>query len=178
MPRIPRDKNRDSALVLMRDPYGFIAKRCCADRSDLFPTRLMLQTTICMTGREAAELSYDPRHFVRHGATPGRIRKTLFGPGGVQGLDDEAHRHRKRMFMSLMTRHQIARLVEMTADWWRIYTRNWAMGRVVLYDQSREILCRAVCAWAGVPLAEAEVGWRTQELSALFEYAGSVGPKH
>jgi len=179
MPRIPRDKNWDSTLALMRDPYGFIAKRCRTYGADLFQTRLMLQTTICMTGREAAELFYDPRHFVRHGATPGRIQKTLFGQGGVQGLDDEAHRHRKRMFMSLMTPDQIGQVVAMTADWWRIYIRKWAMmERVVLYDQSREILCRAVCAWAGVPLAEAEVGRRTQELSALFEYAGSVGPKH
>src|SRR3546814_10136908 len=42
----------------------------------------------------------------------------------------------------------------------------------------QELLTRSVCGWAGVPLPEAEVGRRAAELTALFDYAGSVGPKH
>lgn len=179
MPQIPRDKNPDSTLALMSDPYGFISKRCRRYRSDLFETRLLLQKTICMTGPEAAELFYDPSRFVRSGAPPGRVEKTLFGQGGVQGLDDEAHRHRKRMFMSLMTPEQIGRLAETTAEWWRTYARRWSsMDEVVLYDELHALLTRSACAWAGVPLKESEVGLRTRELTALFDYAGSVGPKH
>ena len=179
MPRIPRDKRFDSTLALFRDPYEFISKRCQRYGSDLFQTRLLLRKTICMTEPQASELFYDPSRFMRRGAMPDRIQKTLLGRGGVQGLDDEAHRHRKQMFMALMTPERIGQLGELTADWWDTYARKWAaMDRVVLYDEVREILTRAVCAWAGVPLAESEVGWRTRELTALFDYAGSVGPKH
>ena len=179
MSYIPRDKNPDSTLALMSDPYGFISKRCRRYHSDLFETRLLLRKTICMTGPEAARLFYDPSRFVRSGAPPGRIEKTLFGQGGVQGLDDEAHRHRKRMFMSLMTPEQIRQLAETTADWWRTYARRWSsMDEVVLYDELHELLTRSVCTWAGVPLKESEVRRRARELTALFDYAGSVGPKH
>lgn len=179
MPRIPRDENFDGTLALVRDPYGFVSKRCRRYGSDLFETRLMLRETICMTGPEAAELFYDGGRFVRRGAMPGRVQKTLLGRGGVQGLDDEAHRHRKRMLMALMTPKRIGRLAETTAELWDVYARKWeSVHEVVLYDEARELLTRAVCAWAGVPLAEAEVGRRTRELTALFAYAGAVGPKH
>lgn len=179
MPRIPHDKSPDSTLALLRDPYGFIAKRCRRYESDLFQTRLLLRPTLCMSGPEAAQLFYDTSRFMRSGATPARLQKTLFGRGGVQGLDDEAHRHRKEMFLSLMTPERLARLAEATAREWKAYAHTWAsMDRIVLYDQSRELLTRAVCAWAGVPLEESEVGRRTRELTVLFDYAGAVGPKH
>lgn len=179
MPPIPRDESPDGTLALARDPYGFISKRCRRYRSDLFETRLLLQKTVCVTGPRAAELFYDPDRFARSGASPGRLRKTLFGEGGVQGLDDEAHRRRKRMLMSLMTPERIGQLAQTTAGLWHTCARKWeSVDEVVLYDEARELLTRAVCAWSGVPLAESEVRQRTRELTALFEYAGSVGPKH
>jgi len=179
MPPIPHDLSFDSTFALLLDPYGFISKRCRRYGADLFQTRLLLRPTICMTGPEAAELFYRQDLFARRGAAPGRIQKTLLGQGGVQGLDGEAHRHRKQMFMSLMTPERIEELKERTADWWRTYARKWAtMERVTLYDEMQELLTRSVCGWAGVPLPEAEVGRRAAELTALFDYAGSVGPKH
>ena len=47
-----------------------------------------------------------------------------------------------------------------------------------LSGDPRDPDARSVCAWAGIPLPEAEVNQRTQELNALFEGAGSVRPKH
>lgn len=179
VPRMPRDEDFDSTLALLRDPYGLISKRCRHHGTDLFETRLLLRRTICMTGPEAAELFYDQDRFSRRGAAPGRVQKTLFGRGGVQGLDDEAHRHRKQMFMVLMTPERIQHLGELSAEQWRIHARNWeSMDRVVLYDEVQEILTRAVCAWAGVPLPEPEVRRRTAELTALFDSAGAIGPRH
>jgi fatty-acid peroxygenase len=102
MPEVPRTRMPDATLALIDDPYRFISKRCRKFGSDLFETRLMLQRATCMTGPEAARLFYDESRFIRRGAMVGRIQKTLLGKGGVQGLDDEAHRHRKQMFMSLM----------------------------------------------------------------------------
>ena len=88
MARIPREKSFDATVALLRDPYEFVSKRCRRYGSDLFQTRLMLRKTICMTGPESAELFYDQSRFMRQGATPGRIQKTLFGRGGVQGPAD------------------------------------------------------------------------------------------
>ena len=76
-------------------------------------------------------------------------------------------------------RLQVQRLVDLAEQGWRRAARGWtSASRVELYTQVREILCRSVCAWAGVPLREDEVGLRAAQLTALFESAGSVGPKH
>jgi fatty-acid peroxygenase len=179
MTQIPREKSPDSTLALILDPYGFISKRCLHHHSDLFQGRLMFQDAIFMSGPEAAELFYDQDRFMRSGALPARIQKTLFGQGGVQGLDNEAHRHRKQMFMSLMTPERIGRLTEVTAGWWRTYARRWtSMDKIVLYDELHTLLNRSVCSWAGVPLEEPEIDQRTREITPLFEYAGSIGLKH
>lgn len=179
MNEMPREKSFDSTLALLRDPYGFIAKRCQAFGTDLFEARVLLRKTICMTGKEAAKLFYDEDRFTRIDAAPGRIEKTLFGQGGAQGLDGEEHRHRKAMFTSVVTEERVAELARINADCWRAAARQWAsMDRVILYPATQEILTRAVCSWAGVPLHESEVSKRTRELTALFDYAGAVGPKH
>jgi fatty-acid peroxygenase len=179
MARIPRDRSWDSTLSLLFNPYGFIRDRCRRYRADLFETRLMLRRTVCMTGPLAAEVFYDQRKFVRRGAMPERIRRTLIGRGGVQGLDDAAHCHRKQMFMSLMTRERISELTETVHHWLRAYSLRWAsMDRVTLGHELPEILTRAACAWSGIPLEEDEVATRTRQLTAMFSYAGAVGPKH
>ncbi|QRM35266.1 cytochrome P450 [Microvirga sp. VF16] len=179
MHRIPRDNSFDSTLALLREPYDFVSERRRRFGSDVFQARLLLRKTICMTGPEAAKLFYDPRRFIRHGAMPEPIRKTLLGQGGVQGLDDQEHRHRKEMFVSLMTPESIGRLGDLVADHWRAQAHRWAsMGRVVLYPELHPILTRAVCTWGGVPLAETEVARRTRELVALFDAAGGVGARH
>jgi fatty-acid peroxygenase len=41
-----------------------------------------------------------------------------------------------------------------------------------------ELLTRVACAWSGVPLPEADVALRTRQLTAMFDYAGSIGPRH
>ena len=179
MPPIPQESRLDSTLALLLDPYRFVSRGCRRHGSDLFQARVLLRPTICLTGPKAAELFYQQDLFVRRGAAPGRVQKTLFGRGGVQGLDGQAHRHRKQMFMSLMTSERIDHLRELVGNFWRVYARKWAtMDQIVLYDEMQELLTRAVCKWAGVPLSEPEVGRRTAELTALFDYAGSVGPKH
>ncbi|MFD2835959.1 hypothetical protein ACFS3C_03080 [Azotobacter vinelandii] len=170
MHRIPRDKGLDSTLALLHDPYRFIARRCRLHGSNLFETRLLLRKTLCMSGAEAARLFYDPERFVRHGAMPPRLQKTLFGVGGVQGLDGEAHRHRKHMFVALlMDAERVAQLVEAVRGEWRTCARRW---------ERMEKGGALRCAWAGIPLAEEEAGPRAREIALLFDYAGSVGPKH
>jgi len=177
---LPRERSPDSTLALARDPYRFIAKRCEHHGADAFATRILLQRTICMRGRDAAALFYDQDRFRREGAMPRAIVKTLLGRGGVQGLDGVAHRHRKQMFMAMMTPDRISALRGRFIESWRAAAQQWQSTNqpVVLYDAMHEILTRAVCGWAGVPLAEHEVAQRTRELTALFDHAGNIGPRH
>lgn len=180
MATMPRASQPDSTLAMLRDPYGFISKTCARLGSDVFRTRLLLRPTVCMTGPDAASVFYDESRFTRIQAAPGRIQKTLFGVGGVQGMDGEPHRHRKKMFMSMMSDRAIRRVGELSGKWWQSYAASWnrAGNPIVLYRAVQEILTRTVCEWAGVPLPESEVRRRTRELVALFDYAGRVGPKH
>jgi fatty-acid peroxygenase len=108
MPDMPQDSSPDATLALLRDGYDFIRNRCRELDTDVFRTRIGLEQTICMRDAEAARLFSDTERFQREGAAPSLARKTLFGEGGVQGLDGEPHRHRKAMFMSLMTPQRAA----------------------------------------------------------------------
>lgn len=179
MPHIPRDKTLDSTLSFARDGYLFIMNRCDRYRSDLFQTRLLLRKSICMRGEEAARLFYDEGRFERSGVAPARVQETLFGRRGVQGLDGAPHCRRKEMFLSLMSTEAIARLADLSAGQWRAYATKWAkQEQVVLLDEACEILCRAVCMWAGVPLVESDVSKRTRDFAAMIEAGAAVGPRH
>ncbi|MFR9777322.1 cytochrome P450 [Micromonospora sp. MS34] len=179
MSAIPTDRSPESTLAFLRAGYRFVGDRCDRHGSDIFQTRLLLEPTICLRGRPAAELFYDNDRFVRHGAMPARAQRTLTGVGGVQGLDDDAHRARKAMLMSIMTPAAIRHLGQLFDDEWRARLPVWAeRGPVVLYDEVGRILTRAACAWAGVPLAEADVARRADELHAMIDAPAAVGPRH
>ena len=179
MQRIPRDKSFDGSFALLSDGYTFVQKRCRRLHTDVFRTRLMLQQTICLRGEAAAELFYDDDCFMRAGAAPARMKKTLVGEGGVQGLDGEAHRHRKAMFMALMSPAEVERLGDLTRQQLLEHAKRWSeRGEVVFFDEVMEVLCRAVCAWAGVPLGAADVERRTDDMAAMIDAPASVGLRY
>lgn len=179
MQSLPQDTNWDGTLAFASDPYRFISKKCREFGTDAFLTKIMLRPTICMLGKDAAELVCDPDKFVRKSSIPKRMQRILFGFGGVQGLDGEAHRHRKAMLMSLMSPERVEQLGEFVDHWWQMAVHQWATSdQVVLYDAVSEVFCRAVCEWAGVPFPEADVKQRTADLVALFDNAGTIGPRY
>lgn len=179
MKNMPRERAPDSSLGVLLDGYEFIGKRSRRHRSDVFAARLLLEETICMTGAQAAELFYDERRFQRMDAAPGLLKKTLFGEGGVQGLDDADQRHRKQLFMSLMTADNAERLGQLTVQQWNTAMERMELSpQTVLLDEARAILFRAVCEWSGVPVQESEVPRRIEELGDLIESPGSIGPRH
>ncbi|MFG1677990.1 cytochrome P450 [Micromonospora sp. NPDC049282] len=179
MSTMPSDRSPDSTLAFLREGYRFVGARCDRLGSDVVQTRLLLEPTICLRGRDGAELFYDEERFVRRGAMSMRGQRTLTGVGGVQGLDGAAHRARKAMFMSIMTPAAVRRLGQLFDDEWRARIPTWAEnGPVVLYDEVGRMLTRAVWGWAGVPLAEADVRRRTAEMHAMIEAPAVLGPKH
>nr|WP_272892118.1 cytochrome P450 [Stutzerimonas stutzeri] len=164
---------------MLSEGYSFIPSRCQRLGSDIFQVRLLLQNTICMSGEEAAKLFYDEQLFERQHAAPRMLQKTLFGQGGVQGLDGEAHRHRKRLFMSLLTDGAVAELVRLSETHWQAAIETWQRSdRIVLMPEVQAILTRSVCEWAGVPLAEGEVLLRRDQLAAMIDGAGGIGARH
>lgn len=179
MQSIPQDKTPDSTLAVAREGYEFIGNRCRRYNTDVFEARIVLQKMICMRGEEAARVFYDTERFERADVTPGFIKKTLFGEGGVQGLDDEAHRHRKQMFMSVMGAEAQVELSNLMERNWVEAQKEWErMPEVGLAEASAEILTRTICQWTGVPLEEKDVPRRARQLTLMFEGPGSVGLKH
>lgn len=176
---MPQDKAVDSTLALMAEGYLFIPNRCKRLGTDIFQTRLLGQKTICMAGEEAASLFYDEGKFRRKGAAPKRIQKSLFGEHGIQTLDDEAHKHRKQLFMQLMSAERLRLLNLYVTEEWKTAVERWqSMKKVVLFEETEKIMLRVACRWAGVPLKESELDMRTADISAMIDAFGAAGPRH
>ena len=157
----------------------YILNRRHSFNSDIFETRLLGKKAICMGGKEAAEIFYDTEKFKRKDAVPNRVMETLFGQNGVQALDGQAHKHRKEMFMSIMSPEELKKLADITKKQWEIALDKWGdMDKVILYEEAKEIMCRTACQWAGVPLQGDEVKGLAKYLAAMFESAAAVGPNH
>lgn len=177
--RLSNVKTADSTIAMLRDPYRYISRRAAELGEDVFETRLLLRPTTCMTGVEAAGIFYDPVRFQRAGAAPPALQKTLFGQGGVQGLDNEDHRQRKAMFLQIVQPDLVEALAEAMTREWQLAVDNWIeQGQIRLYPELQLLLTRVVCAWAGVPLPAGEVETRTRQLTALFDQAGHIGVGH
>lgn len=178
MSAIPHDDHLDSSPALLAAPYTWIASRARALDSDVFEARLLLQPTICMTGPAAAQLFYDASRFQREGAAPEPLRATLLGRETLQNLDGQAHLTRKQLFMQLLSPDRVQDLVRLAESDWIALLRYWrATGETrPVYDAACEVLARAVCTWAGVPVPDEEFAVRLQQLRLLFEEtANSLG---
>lgn len=187
--KVPKE-HMDKSLSLLLEGYEFIGKRCTKYRSDIFKTRLLGEEVICISGEEAAKIFYDNRNFTRKGAAPKRVLKTLFGEQGVQSLDGNAHKHRKAMFMSIMTPYNLKRLEKITVDQWETAVKNWERkissgkqsffhtGNMILFDEVQKIMCKIACEWAGVPLSNGEAAKRACDLGKLVDGFGGAGLRY
>jgi fatty-acid peroxygenase len=178
MPTTPGHSTLDRSLAFLREGYDFIGRRTRRYASDVVETRLLLRRTLLLTGADAARVFYDPYRFVRRGAAPRRVRRTLFGEGGVQGLDGEAHRVRKGLFTGLLTPVAASRIADLAAAEWHRRAAVWegAGAPVVLHGQAREIHCVAICAWVGVPLPRGGAAALAARLGALVDTPAALGP--
>ncbi len=166
----------DSTLSLKRDPYRFISRTCAEVGTDAFGTRFMLEPVLCCSGAEAARFFYDRDVFTRERAAPGFLKATLFGRGGVQGLDGSAHRHRKSMFLQLVGPGLTDELTASATS--RIAALRERTGEIVLQDALEVILTGSVCEWAGVGVCPDDLPRRAKTLSNLFEHAAPTSIDH
>lgn len=169
----------DSTIGILSKGYTYFQEKFNQNQTDILETRLLLKKTIAMRGEEAAQLFYDQKKFKRDGATPKRFQKTLFGVGGVQGLDSTDHEHRKALFMQCMKPDLLSKMNQLVEKYWLIALDDWKKQKQVnLFRESEKILTQASCEWVGVPLHENEINLRTNQLADMIDASGAVGRRH
>lgn len=177
--QIPEIKMIDSTFNVVTEGYNFVGKRMAQLETDVFEARILGKKMIVMTGRDAAELFYDESRIKREGAMPKRIQKTLFGVNGIHTKDGQKHKIRKAMFMSMMTEERLAHLrTILQEEWKRKGLEMEQKKRAVLFDESEELILRAMCRWTGVPLTDAESWRRAYEVGVMIDAAGGVGKRY
>mgnify|MGYP005609894813 CR=1 FL=1 len=175
---MPKEKGIDKSVSFIREGYLYITNRRKSFHSDIFETRLLGKKAICMGGQEAVELFYDTDKFERKNAFPKRVQDTLLGRGSVLSLDGEAHKHRKAMFMSIMSPKELDHLKNLTKQEWKKAIQHWTeQKQIVLYNEARVMMTKVACQWAGVPLPNDEKNIRqiAKMLSTLFESPAMLG---
>ena len=177
--QMPREEGIDHSISLLKEGYKFIVNRQRKLHANVFETRILGKKAICMIGEDAAKLFYDTDKFQRNGAAPNRIVQTLFGENSVQTLDGSAHRQRKEMLMSVMTKEEVARMVDIVKIKWEQAIDQWSQkDQIVFYDEMKELLCKAAFQWIGNPLHEQNTKKLTEELASMFETPAIFGISH
>lgn len=115
----------DDTLALAIQGYGRLPNRRRRGDAEVVRARLLGPRAVGLCGPEAAPLFDDEGHIRRGKAIPEPVLNTLFGHGAVHTLDGERHRHRKSMFMSLMSPRSVAALTEHTTAAWDEAVAAW-----------------------------------------------------
>jgi fatty-acid peroxygenase len=171
------DRLPDTTVALLAEGYGWGDRLCRAQGADAARTRLLLRPTLVVRGAEHARRFYGDG-MVRAGAAPRRLQRTLFGVGGVQGLDGEEHQQRKAMFLGLLGPERADEISAVVVRRWREQLPSWEQRRVCLLEEVGRVLTAAVCEWAAVPLAERDVAARWRQLESLIDGGAAVGPRY
>jgi fatty-acid peroxygenase len=176
---IPKVSIIDTVKGFLFDGYDSISEKSREYDSDVFETQILNKKVIFMRGEEAARLFYDNSRFSREGASPKLVQKTLFGEGGVQGLDGEAHRHRKAMFMDFMNEASIKKLIEFLNIELDDAIDTWEKAEeIVFFDEINKLIFTAVCNWAAVPFRKESTEEKTEDILNMIEGAGTLGLRH
>ena len=109
---------------------------------------------------------------------PKRVQKTLFGTGAIQAMDGERHKHRKLLFMSLMTPPRSKRLAEAVAKQWKASAEMWEGSNRIVLLMKRRKCCAGLPVSGGVPLKDSEVKERAEDFTDMVDAFGAVGPRH
>jgi fatty-acid peroxygenase len=165
-----------SALL---EGYGWLPARRARSASGVAHIRVLGQRAVGLCGPDAARFFYDEDHVRRHTAVPWPVQNTLFGRRAVHTLDGDRHRVRKGLFLAVVTRESTTALAEGVTTTWDDAVTSWEPARpVVLFDEASRVITRAVCRWAGVPLADADVPAVARDLVAMVDGFATPGPRH
>ncbi len=176
---IPKERGLDNTLNILKEGYLFIPNRMNLFNSHIFKTRIMGQKAICITGKEASKIFYNPDLFQRKGVAPKRIQKTLFGVNAIQGKDGLAHIKRKSLFMNILSQKEEEKIGRLVKEELIKSIDKWEhMGEVVLFREISEIICYVVCNWVGICITREEAKTRANDFLRMIYSFASVGPKY
>ena len=176
---MPKDPGFDKTLSVLKEGYEFIMNRKDNLNSNIFETRILGEKAVCLTGSELAELFYDNTRFRRSDAAPARVEKTLFGQGGVQGLDGDVHKNRKAMFMSLMDHQAMDEIEALTQKYWHeFFADKTSNDTVELYEAAKVVFLKVASDWVGISLKDEDIDSRARQISDLYESPAALGFKH
>ncbi|WP_234998493.1 cytochrome P450 [Salirhabdus sp. Marseille-P4669] len=175
---IPHDQKLDNSITLIQEGYLFIKNRINRYQSDIFKARILGQNVICMSGENAAKVFYDPKRFTRKGAAPYRIQQSLFGVGAIQTLDDQEHRHRKKLFLPYMEIADQKRLGKIVKEEWEKAITKKNKKEINIFEEAGILLCRVACNWVGVPVEASKVSVLAEDFIAMVYAFGAIGPRH
>lgn len=179
MGRIPAENPIAAALGLYKQGFEFFQNTRRKHHSDIFRIDLLFLKVICFGGEDAARTFYDPDKFMRKGAVPPPVQKTLTGENAIHTTDGAVHSNRKEMFLSLMTDENIKRLTNLVEQQLYGALPQWQqMDEVILFHEARVILCKAICAWAGVPLTDKEAPYIARDFTLMVDAFGAMGPRN
>lgn len=174
MAEIPKYKAVESTPILFSEGYHFIRNICRELNSDVFETNLLLQQTICMQGEKAARIFGNENLFEREDGESKKLDHTLFGDGRISGIQGSVHLSRNKL-SALLVKGGLNRLEKILEKQWTCFIAKWEkLAEVELYEEFEELLTRAACTWAGVPLEEDEVADRAAQLSASPDSSGEI----
>ncbi|MGW3056540.1 cytochrome P450 [Streptomyces goshikiensis] len=161
----------------MTHGYAWLPNRMRTSPDGTVKTRLLGRPTVAMRGPEAVGFFYDEGHVLRAAALPDPVLN--FGQGAVHTLDGDAHLARKEMFLALLKDETgIASLGAHVGRRWREAAAGWKQDRVVLFDETGQILVRAVCDWVGLQLSDAESTEMARDCTAMVDGFATPGPRH
>ncbi|MGW7067009.1 cytochrome P450 [Streptomyces sp. NPDC054855] len=174
----------DSTLPLLSQGYAWLPDLSRRKGPGPVRTRLLGKPAIALRGPAAVTFFYDENHVRRRTALPEPVLSTLFGKGAVHTLDGSEHHARKALFVSLLKdASAVSRLAEQVAEEWERASKEWTRRpQVTLFDEVSLLITRAVCRWAGVPLAgrpdDDEARRTAHDLVAMVDGFATGGPRH
>ncbi len=133
-------------------------------RSNGRPVRIRLlgRRAVAIGGPDAARFFYADGNFARHAAA-----------------DGPAHRHRKALFVALLTGDSANQLVDHAAEEFEGAARRWrGRAEISLFDETARVLTAAVTRWIGVPETDRDLDALPADLLAMVDGFGTLGPRH
>ena len=166
-------------MSVLLQGYNWLPALRAESPSGVVHTRVLGQRAVGLCGPAAARFFYDEDHVQRHTAVPWPVQNTLFGKQAVHTLDGAEHRHRKDIFLTAISPETVEALAGRVGAAWDDEVASWAPGRpVVLFDVAAEVITKAVCRWAGVPLPDVDVPKVARDLVAMVDGFATPGPRH
>jgi fatty-acid peroxygenase len=183
--RIPaQGRLLDSSLLLARHGYLFTAALPAAERRQLHETSAVSipflgRPALLVTGDAGIGLFYDEARIMRHKAVPAPIATSLFGTGAIHGLDDDAHLHRKTLFLRALRQDELDRLVPIAIRRWRTQTDQWrTSGSGTVFPSAVVAFGTSIIEWAGITESETEMVQHAQWLADIVGGFGVLGPAY